>query len=544
MKRLFDEPFENHYDIIVIGGGITGVCVAYEAATRGLKVALFEKDDFGQATSAATSKLIHGGLRYLKNFEYGLVRESLTERKVWENIAPNFVYPIPFMVPTYSNLKSNKVVLFIGMVLYDLLSLDKAFTWDDSKKLPLHKTISASKTLKLETCVPNKKLTGSSIYYDCQNINPERLTLGVLKSAMVLGAKASNYARVKSFVINENEVKGVNVVDLITQKEHRFTADITINCTGPWTDIVLNSANSNTANNQHHIRRSEGIHILTKKLCHKHAITIMTKDGRHVMIMPWRNHTLIGTTDKVYHGSPDDYCVTRESIQGLIDEINENFGFEKLKYSDVQFAYGGLRPLVDDQTKESYETSRKYEIYDNSKEGLDGLITVEGGKYTTSRKLASQTINVVAKKLKRDLGLSVTNKRYLSDSDIKNMESFIKQLVLRYPQFSEATINYIGRNYGLQCHTIFRLAMYDKPLAQVLNDDGEILAEVVYVLKKEMAYTLTDVFFRRTGLGTLGFPGGETFTLVMNTVKDFFKWDEKRTQDEIDKVMKVFNLPK
>ncbi|OFX89111.1 MAG: hypothetical protein A2W99_02065 [Bacteroidetes bacterium GWF2_33_16] len=543
MKRLFDEPIENHYDVIVIGGGITGVCVAYEAATRGLKVALFEKGDYGQATSAATSKLIHGGLRYLKNFEYGLVRESLTERKVWENIAPNFVYPIPFMVPTYSNLRNNKVVLFIGMVLYDLLSLDKAWTWDKSKKLPLHKTIGASQTLKLETCVPNKNLTGSSIYYDCQNINPERLTLGVLKSAMALGAKSANYAKVKSFAVKSNKVSGVNVIDLLTQEEHSFAADLTINCSGPWADIVLKSANSDIKN-EHHIRRSEGIHIITKKLCYKHAITIMTKDGRHVMLMPWRNHTLIGTTDKPYFGSPDDYSVTKESIQDLIDEINENYGFEKLKYSDVQFAYGGLRPLVDDQTKESYETSRKYEIFDNVKEGLDGLITVEGGKYTTSRKLASQTLRVVSKKLNRNLGLSITDKKYLVDSDIKSMESFIKQLVLRYPQFSEATINYLGRNYGLQCHTILRLAIYDKPLAKVLNDDGEILAEVVYAIKKEMAYTLSDIFFRRTGLGTLGFPSEETFKVVVKTAKELLKWDDARTQEEIDKVMKIFNLPK
>ena len=543
MKRLFDEPFETHYDLIIIGGGITGVSVAYEAATRGLNVALFEKADFGEATSAATSKLIHGGLRYLKNFEYGLVRESLTERRVWENIAPNFVYPLPFMIPTYSNFKNNKAILFIGMVLYDILSFDKAFTWDKSKKLPLHRTISAKKTRSIETCIPDKKLTGSSIYFDCQNINPERLTLGVLNSAPVFGAKAANYAKVKSFINENKSVKGVNVVDLLSGKEHSFTADLTINCTGPWTDIVLKSAYSENIS-ENHIRRSEGIHIITEKLCHSHAITFMTKDGRHVMIMPWRNHSIIGTTDKMYNGSPDDYKVSKESIQSLLDEINENYGFEKLKYSDVQFAYGGLRPLVDDQTKESYESSRKYEIFDNAKEGLDGLLTVEGGKYTTSRKLASQVLKKVSKKLKRDIGFSVTNKKYLVDSDIKSMESFIYQLVLRYPQFSQATINYIGRNYGLQCHTIFRLALYDKPLAMVLNDDGEILAEVVYVIKKEMAYTLSDIFFRRTGIGTLGYPGDETFNLVVKTAKENFKWDNQKTQEEVDKVMEIFNLPK
>ena len=542
MKRIFDEPFNNHYDVIVVGGGISGVSVAYEAATRGLKVALFEKGDFGEATSAATSKLIHGGLRYLKNAEFGLVRESLTERKVLENIAPNFVYPLPFMVPTYKNLKGSKFVLFLGMFLYDLLSLDKAWTWDKTKKLPFHRTIGSKKTRQLEPSVKENSLNGSSIYYDCQNINPERLTLSILKSAITNGAQAANYAKVNSFIKDGNIIKGVKVNDLLNKKDHEITADVTINCTGPWTDIVLNTANEDNSN-KHHIRRSEGIHIITKKLSFKHAVLMMTKEGRHIMLIPWRNHSLIGTTDKEYNGNPDDYKVTKESIQELIDEFNENYGTPNLKYEDVEFVYGGLRPLVDNQAEASYESSRKYEIFDNAKEGLDGLITVEGGKYTTSRKLASHVLKKVAKKLKRNLGKSITNKKYLVDSDIRNMESFIRQLVLRYPMFSEATINYIGRNYGLQCHTIFRLAIYDKSLAEVLTQDGEILAEVVYVIKKEMAYTLEDIFFRRTGIGTLGYPGDETFNKVIETAKEYFKWDDKKTQTEIDNVMNIFNLP-
>lgn len=543
MKRLFDQPFENQYDIIIIGGGITGVSIAYEAATQGLKVALFEKGDFGEATSSATSKLIHGGLRYLKNAEFGLVRESLSERKTLENIAPNFVYPLPFMIPTYSNLKNNKAILFAGMVLYDLLSLDKGFTWDKSKKLKFHKTISAKKTKRIEPCIPDHKLTGSSIYYDCQNINPERLTLGILKSAITNGAKAANYSKVESFIVADQNVKGVKVVDLVNESTHSITADLTINCTGPWTDIVLNSA-ADSKNSDHHIRRSEGIHIITKKQCNNHAVLMMTKEGRHVMMIPWRNHTLIGTTDKEYKGAPDDYKVTKQSILELIDEINGNYGNSKIEYDDVLFAYGGLRPLVDNQTEASYESSRKYEIFDNAKDGLNGLITIEGGKYTTSRRLASNVMKTISKKLNKNLGNSITHKKYLVDSDIKNIESFIRQMVLRYPQFSEATINYVGRNYGLQCHTIFRLALYEKPLMEVLTEDGEILAEVVYVMKKEMAFTLEDIFFRRTGIGTLGYPGDKVFNKVVETAKNYFNWNDERTKQEIDEVMNIFNLPK
>jgi glycerol-3-phosphate dehydrogenase len=542
MKRLVNEEDAHHFDVVVIGGGITGVSVAYEAATRGLSVALFEKGDFGEATSSATSKLIHGGLRYLKNLEFPLVRESLTERRVWSNIAPNFVYPIPFMVPTYKNLKSNRFFLFLGMVLYDMLSYDKGWTWDKSKKLPLHKTISRKSTVELEQCVKRRRLTGSSIYYDCQNINPERLTIAVLKSSMAFGAKAANYAKVCSFLIDNGTVKGVKVVDRLTGKEHNYTADVTINCTGPWADLLLNSASAESET-KHHIRRSEGIHIITKKICTSHAVTVMTKDRRHVMLIPWRNHSLLGTTDKEYTGNPDDYKVTRESIEGLINDLNENYGCKKIEYKDVLFAYGGLRPLVDDQTQGSYETSRKYEIFDNAKDGFNGLLTIEGGKYTTSRKLACQAMNKVAKKFNRKLNKSITHKQFLAGCNIVDMEEFMKQLIHKYSQFSTKTVEYIGRNYGQESHRVFEIAITNPKMSKELTEDGEILAEVVYAIENEMAKSLSDIFFRRTGIGTLGYPGNEAFESVVKLTKELMKWDDTKTQEEIEMVMKHFTLP-
>lgn len=541
MERELSKLSSTNFDLIVIGGGITGASVAYEASSRGLRVALLEKGDFGQATTSATSKLIHGGLRYLKNLEFGLVRESLTERKVWENIAPNFVYPIPFMVPTYKSFKSNRYVLLMGMLLYDILSYDKGWTWDSSKKLPYHKSIGAKKTLSLETCIKTKGLTGSSIYYDCQNINPERLTLAVLKSAVANGAQVANYARVNSFINSNGSIQGVNFEDLITGEMYSVQAKLIINCAGPWADIVLNLASG--AHSNHHIRRSEGIHIITSKLCNTHAVTMMTKSGRHVMIIPWRNHTLIGTTDKEYNGDPDNYCVSKESIQGLIDDVNDNYGCKKLQYEDVIYAYGGLRPLVDDQTEGSYESSRKYEIFDNQKDGLSGLITIEGGKYTTSRRLAFQAMKMVQRKLGIKLPKSRTKHMHLTPCHINSMEQFLKDLALQYPEFSIQTIEYIGKNYGVDSHSVLSIAQQDKALAEVLMHDGEILAEVVYAIEYEMAQSLTDIIFRRTGIGTLGYPGDDVFKKVVTLCKTYFEWDDTQQQNEVELAMKHFKLP-
>jgi len=478
MERFIGNNTNGHFDLIIIGGGITGAALAYEAGTKGLKVALFEKDDFGAATSSATSKLIHGGLRYLKNLELGLVRESLRERKILSNIAPNFVYPIPFMMPSYKAFKSRKWMMLIAMLLYDLLSYDKGNTWDPAKSLPHFKSYSRNRTLALESCVKPQGMTGSTVYYDCQNIFPERLTLAFLKSAEAYGAHLSNYAQVVSFIREDNRINGVLVRDRLTGEQGAFTAPVTVNCAGPWADSVIKSAASGIT--KHNIRRSEGIHIVTRKICVNHAVTAMTKQNRHIMVMPWRGYSLIGTTDKEYYGNPDDYKVSKMSILGLLEEVNENFYGADLKYEDVRFYYGGLRPLADNDTENSYESSRKYEIFDNADEGLDGLFTVEGGKYTTSRQLAVDVMKKLQTRFGKKFSEEVSHHQPLRGSDIKNMDVFLRKLKTDYPDFSNATVEYLGKNYGTECHAVFQLARKNAKLAEVLNDDGEILAEVTY----------------------------------------------------------------
>ncbi len=541
MERYIEKHKSGRFDLLIIGGGITGAALAYEAASRGLKVALFEKDDFGGATSSATSKLIHGGLRYLKNGELGLVRESLRERRILSNIAPNFVYSIPFMVPTYRKFKSRRGLLWLAMVLYDMLSYDKGRTLDPTKKLPRFRFLSRRRTLELEPCVKPGGLTGSALYYDCQNIFPERLTLAFLKSAAALGAQISNYARVTSFVRDGKRVAGVLVKDGMSGKEGRFTAPLTVNCAGPWADIVIKEAV--TGQIRHAIRRSEGIHILTRKICVRHAVTVMTKRERHIMVMPWRGHALIGTTDKEYRGNPDDYKVSKESILALLEDVNENFNAPPLQYEDVCFYYGGLRPLADADTENSYESSRKYEIFDNADEGLDGLFTVEGGKYTTSRQLAVDVLKKAERKLKTRLKASVSHKRPLRGSEIKNMEVFLRGLQAEYPDFSKKSVEYLGKNYGTECPNVFQLARKNPTLAEVLNDEGEILAEVVYALQQEQALTLSDILFRRTGIGTRGNPGREVVEKIAALAADYLGWSEQKRRQEIKQVNDRFRLP-
>ena len=546
MQRFIETYQDEHFDVIVIGGGITGASVAYEAATRGLTVVLMEKRDFSWATSAVTSKLIHGGLRYLANGEFSLVRESLRERRVLENIAPNFVYPIPTMIAHNATpLKNNKWIVKAGMLLYDMLSYDKNRTWDPSKRIPVHRTISRQAVLQSEPNVRETGLTGASVYYDCHSIFPERLTLAFIKSAVAYGARVANHVLVEGFVFDDGkDITGVKARDLLTGNLHEIKGSIIVNCGGPWADIVLGMAQAK-ADGCATLRRSEGIHIITGKklISGKYVVGAMTRSGRHFFLIPWRRHTIIGTTDKPFEGNPDEYRVTRQSILELIDEVNASFGDGKLSYADVLHTFGGLRPLVENQTEETYKCSRKYEIYDNASDGLKGLITVEGGKYTTSRKLAENCLKIVEQKLGRKPGRSVTAGRHLAGCDIRDMNTFLDTVQRDNKDFDGPTLEYLGRNYGTEYAAVLDLARTNSNLAEVLNEDGEIMAQVVYAVTREMARTLPDIVLRRTGIATLGHPGEQMLRKVAAVAAPLLDWDSERVEKEIEQTNVLLRIP-
>jgi glycerol-3-phosphate dehydrogenase len=541
LKRYIEERGPDKFDLVIVGGGITGAAVAYIAAARGLSVALFEKKDYGGATSAATSKLIHGGLRYLANGELKLVRESLRERRILGNIAPNFVYPLPFIMPMYKRWRGNIWKMLIGMYLYDLLSYDKKDTWDKSKKLQNHRLINHRKTIRVEPNLRMESLRNAFYFFDYQSIFPERLTLAFIKSATEYGASVSNYTPVEEFIFGEGKkITGVKVKDLFTGREKEVHADLIINCGGTWADKILGLA-AGEDNLIHRVKRSEGIHIITKKIAGHHVVSLQKDDGGHMMIMPWREHSLIGTTDKEFLGDPDDYRVSMESIDEIIENVNTYYG-RKISREDIIHAYGGLRPLVDDQTKGSYETSRKYEVYDNAADGIGGMITVEGGKYTTSRSLAREVLQMISEKLNRTLADSVSDSLYLSGCEIRDMKQFMIRQHLNYKDFSRNTVEYVSRNYGTESQVVFRLARSNPRFAEVVTHDGEILAEVVYAIQYESAKTLRDIMLRRTGIGTLGNPGTAVIDKIASLAAGMMGWSEKRREEEIASLIKVYDL--
>ena len=546
MKRFVESYGGEIFEVIVVGGGITGAAVAYDAASRGWSVALVEKQDFGGATSAATSKLIHGGFRYLANLEFGLVRESLRERRTLLNIAPNLVYPLPVLIPCYqTGMVRNRRVVRAGMLLYDLLSYDKAKTWDRSKKIGMHKALPLERALELEPIIPKSGLKAVYRYYDGASLFPERLTLAWIKSAASYGAQLSNYSRVEGFIFSDpgkKKIVGVKVKDLIKNQELELRGKLVINCGGPWADLILGLARGN--NSAGRIRRSEGIHIITRKLLNHNMLVMILPSGKGFFLIPWRGHTLIGTTDKEYVGHPDEFRVTKPAILELLETVNGALAeTAAIKYEDILHAYGGLRPLVEDQTKEVYKSSRKYEIYDHARDGLEGLITVEGGKYTTSRNLAQNAVKMAAGKLKKNPGKCLTAQNYLAGCELPDLEHFLKKSKAANPDFAEKTVEGLARYYGRECSPVLELARQDRSLAEPMNEEGEIFAQAVFAIRREMALTLKDLLVRRTGMGTLGNPGdGKILKLAELAAKEL-NWDETRKELEIKEAEKLFSIP-
>jgi glycerol-3-phosphate dehydrogenase len=542
MKRFIEQYSGEVFDLAIIGGGITGAAVAYDAAARGYSVALLEKGDFGGATSSATSKMIHGGLRYLANGEIPLVRESLRERRTLENIAPNLVLPLPTMIAAYTGqgLMNGPLALRAGMILYDILSYDKGRTWDKGKKLPRHRALSRKEVLRLEENVRPERLSGGFVYYDCMSAFPERLTLAFIKSAVRHGAQIANYASVDGFRMEGNKVTGLEITDRLTGATLGVRASLVVNCTGPWADILLSKALHREGS--HQIKRSEGIHIITRKLVNEYTVGLRTARGRHIFFVPWRGHTLIGTTDKEYNGSPDNYRVSRQSVMELLEEVNESFGSGTLEYKDILHTYGGLRPLVETQTSGTYGSSRKYEIYDNVTDGVDGLISVEGGKYTTSRNLAEKVMVLIEKKSGRKSKRCTTADTYLSGCDIADIQAFNAALKSE-KALPSATMEYLGMAYGTEYRSVIDIAKSDPRLSEPLNAGGEILAEAVFAVRHEMARSLTDIILRRTGIGTLGHPGDDVLKKVADIAAAELGWNNAKKQDEIKKASDLLSLP-
>lgn len=387
MQRNLNRLAEGAYDVLIIGGGIIGAGLARDATRRGLAVALVEKRDFGWGTTSRSTRLIHGGLRYLEERDFGLVREALGEREVLLRIAPHLVHPLPFLTPLYDGSRWTPGLVGVGMLLYDLLSYDKS--------LPSSRMLQAPEVWRREPGLRREGLRGGALYYDAQIAYPERLCVENLLDAAAHGAQIVNYAPAVGFLREEERIVGALIEDTLTGDRHEVRARWTINAAGPWADAVALAAHPPVGRK---LRLTEGVHLVVPSFT-EHAIVLLAeRDGRVFFVIPWAGMSLIGTTDTDFDRDLDALAAPEKDVHYLVEETRRTF--PQIDLDTIYYTMTGVRPLFRQPTKASPgATSRQHHLVDHTSEGAPGLISIYGSKITVYRRIAEQATDLLCRLL-------------------------------------------------------------------------------------------------------------------------------------------------
>ncbi len=486
LKRLADETF----DLVVVGGGITGAGIARDAAVRGLKVALVEKLDFGAGTSSKSSKLIHGGLRYLEQAELALVFESVNERKRLMKLARHLVRPLPFLVTNYKGDRRFLATLALGLWIYDALCLFGNYR--------NHTTYGAKKTLELEPTLRATGLNGGILYYDCLT-DDARLTLECALDAVSLGAVVLNHARAGKLLKDASgKVSGVVVEDSQSGATIEARAKVVINATGPWSDEVRALAGEARI-----LKPTKGVHVVvdSKRLPVKHALMMSSpRDKRVVFGIPWGlGRTVIGTTDTFFDGSPDKVEPTKEDVTYLLETANSYFPSSELVEADVLSTWSGLRPLLapEDESAGASAVSREHMIYDSP-----GFVTIAGGKLTTFRRMAAEVVDRAIVQLNVSTKSNTATRPLPGAVGLVDEDSVTKLAQsLENPALPEGGADYLAGEYGVRAPQLMARGTSDASAFERLDPElPSIFAQVDEALDVEMACTLDDVLSRRIPL--------------------------------------------
>lgn len=492
------------FDILIIGGGITGAGLALDAALRGLRVALVEKRDFAAGTSSRSTKLIHGGLRYLEHFDFALVREGLRERAILTKIAPNLAEPFPFIIPIYKNSRRNydhPLKMRLGLWLYDLLA--------GRYNLARHRRLNRDEALRLAPQLDPQGLKGAFVYYDAVT-NDSRLVIEVIKTAHAHGAEIANYARVVNFIKGDGgKIAGARLRDELTGDEIECQARIVINATGVWMEDTIKLEGQAASELNKRVRPAKGIHLtVSADRLRVNAAWLIPSLASHrfYFVVPWLGRVNIGTTDTDYSGDKDHPQARTDEVNEILGAINSYFPEARLEPSDVISSWAGLRPLITDpRAKNTTEVSRKEEIIETS----DGLISIGGGKLTTYRLMAEHGINLAAKRLNERFNVAANDSASTENTAIGAPLSR-DELTRAVEQLSQTenlpieTSRHLINSYGADHRRLVELMREDEMLRErLINELPQILAEVIYAARYEMALTLADVMTRRTRLAMI-----------------------------------------
>ncbi|WP_449621078.1 glycerol-3-phosphate dehydrogenase/oxidase [Robertmurraya sp. Marseille-Q9965] len=481
-------------DLLVIGGGITGAGIALDAITRGMKVAVVEMQDFAAGTSSRSTKLIHGGLRYLKQFEIKVVSEVGKERAIVYENGPHVTTPEWMMLPFYQGGTFGPFTTNVGLRAYDFLA--------GVKPSERRKMFKAEDALKREPLLNREGLSGAGYYVEYKT-DDARLTIEVMKKAVEKGALALNYLKVTELLYEKGNIVGIKVEDLTDGTTEDFYAKKIVNASGPWVDVLREKDGSKNGKT---IQHTKGIHLVfdAKRFPLKQAIYFDTPDGRMIFAIPREGKTYVGTTDTVYQGDIAHPKMTVADRDYLLKAIDFIFPEIKISPEDVESSWAGLRPLIHEEGKSPSEISRKDEIFVSN----SGLISIAGGKLTGYRKMAESIVNLVAKQLHEEEGrnfpATLTKNLPISGGDVggsEGLKNFLAKKTLEGQELglTEEQVRALVKRYGSNVDEVFNIYQDSKEKAREANIDRVVFAMLRYALDFELVYKPVDFFIRRTG---------------------------------------------
>lgn len=552
MKRNLKNLCAEEHDILVLGGGIYGVSVAWDSALRGLKVALIDRGDFAGATSSNSLKTIHGGLRYLQQLDFVRMRECIRERRVLMKIAPHLVHPLPFVMPTYGHGFKSRMAFRAALFVTDLVGLGRNGLTDPVKYLPGGKTISNEELRRLLPGYNARGMTGGALWYDCQCHNTERLALSYALSAANRGADVANYVECTGFLMSGDRVRGVRARDTLTEERFEIRARVIVNACGPWIDEVLGTLSGRKPKRV--FIPSSAMNIIVKRKildgcatglpspCPNGGSMASVQRGTRILFFtPWRHYTLIGTNHLPFHGQKGTYRVSEGEIKDFLVSVNEAYPAAEIRRDEICFFHGGLIPTAGISPTGQVRFKRRCGIYDHSVGGgVKGLITICGEKYTTHRTAARRVVDLALRNLGRRPEGCLTDQTHLDGGDIDRFDEFLRRAI-RTSGTTEVLARHLVYTYGSTYRDILGVGQKDSGLLHTVRGSDEVIrAEVVHAVREEMALKLSDTILRRTGLGSGECPREETLGEVAGIMAAELGWDASRTLSEIEETKATY----
>jgi len=551
MQRDLGRLANQSHDLLVIGGGIYGAALAWEAALRGLSVALVEKGDFGQGTSSNSLKVVHGGLRYLQDLNPVRMRTMIRERNAIMRMAPHLVRPLPFVMPTWGYGIHSRAALRSALLVSDLAAYDRNAGLEPANQLGRSRVLTKDEFMGM---VPELDLrhpvTGAAMWFDAQVHDTERFLLALLQSASNRGATIANYAEARYLTMAGSRVTGAVVRDHLSDSDLKVRAEFTINATGPWVDCILHSKGAGGSDLI--FRPSLAVNLVTRKIVTNVAVGLPTApataaDGPEapappptLFMVPWRDRSLIGTFHLHHSGGPDELAVSQSTAEAIIASVNRLCPEASLSIADVTFVHAGLLPAIRTASNSSVTLAREGWVVDHrSRDGVTGLITVVGVKYTACRSLAERIVDCVMAELGKSGPSSTSDRVPLDPGRMSDSVEFTKAARQQWDgRVDGVEIAGLISSYGTEYESV--LAQSDQQ-TEMATPGWLWQAQTKYAVREEMAQSLADVVFRRMGIGTLGRPAPQRLEAVAGALGEELGWAKQRIQRELERVSEIYN---